>query len=99
MDVQILQLVAERGPISARRVAHVLGVSKRLVNGVLHSSTKTCKTERSPLSNVCTRPVWTLSDTPVRPSFRRKINSRNKNDRRKARSEYEVLVKAHAEMP
>lgn len=86
MERAVLQLVQERGPVSARRIARILNVKRRLVNGILHSADKTCKTERSPLSHVNARVIWTISEKPVRPDMRKKINSRNKAFRRAARA-------------
>lgn len=92
MERAVLDLVHERGPVSARRIAKILNVKRRLVNGILHGADKTCKTERSPLSHVNARVVWTISEQTVRPDPRKKINSRNKAIRRAARAAEKNLV-------
>lgn len=81
-------LVKERGPITAHSIARILGMKRSKVNAILHADRHFVKTERSPLSNVTARPIWTWSATPVPlPPPRRHINSRNKDVRRKARAE------------
>ena len=89
------QLVQQRGPITAYRLARLTGYKRSYVNALLHTNLHFVKTERSPLSHVTARPVWSWSDTPVttRPPARTHINSRNKTARRKAKMAYEEKVK------
>jgi hypothetical protein len=80
-------LVKERGPITAYSLGRLTGMKRSKVNAILHADRHFLKTERSPVSNVTARPVWTWSDKPVPLPVRRIINSRNKAIRRQARIE------------
>lgn len=87
MEARILTLVQERGPITAYSIGRHLGVKRSKVNGVLHGDRHFLKTERSPLSHVTARPIWTWSDSVVPlPPPRQHINSRNKALKKKARA-------------
>ena len=84
------ELVKSRGPLTAYRLAQLLGIKRSKVNAVLHADRHFVKTERSPHSHVNARPVWTWSETKVPlPPPRRHINSRNKTARRDAKQAYE----------
>jgi hypothetical protein len=63
----LLDMLKERGPISVRRLAALTGLPKRCINGALHGSKKTTKVESAPNNSRNTRPLWTWSETPVRP--------------------------------
>lgn len=80
-------LVKERGPITAYSLGRLMNMKRSKVNAILHSNRHFHKTERSPISNVTARPVWTWSDKLVPLPVRRVINSRNKAVRRQARIE------------
>lgn len=85
--------VQTRGPITARTLATLTGMKKSKVNAILYGDRHFVKTDRSPLSHVNTRVVWTWSPTPVvRPLSRPHINSRNKHVRRTAKAEYDKAV-------
>jgi len=84
-EPELLQILKERGPISPKRLAQLTGLSRRCINGALHGSKFTCKTHTRPASHVSTRPVWTWSPVPIRPSPGPTINSRNKILRRAAK--------------
>lgn len=88
-EPEILEILKERGPISPKRIQKLTGLSRRCINGVLHGSKFTCKTDTRPFSHVSTRPVWSWSSVPVRPVDRPKINSRNKIIRRQAKLKVE----------
>lgn len=85
--------VQTRGPITARTLSALTGMKKSKVNAILYGDLRYIKTDRSPLSHVNTRVVWSWSPTPVsRPPARPHINSRNKHVRRKAAAEYDKAV-------
>jgi hypothetical protein len=84
-EPELLQILKDRGPISPKRLAQLTSLSRRCINGALHGSKFTCKTDTRPGSHVSTRPVWTWSATAVRPAHRPKINSRNKILRRESK--------------
>jgi hypothetical protein len=80
--------VQTHGPITVRRLSALTGMKKSKVNAILYNDLRFVKTERSPLSHVNTRAVWSWSPAPVvRPSERPRINSRNKHVRRTAAAE------------
>ena len=68
-EPELLEILKERGPITARRLKVLTGLPKRCINGALHGSKKTAKVEHG------RRPLWSWSETPVRPAVvvRRKI--------------------------
>jgi hypothetical protein len=83
------------GGVTAKRLAGLVGMSKAKVNAILHADRHFVKTERSPLSHVNARVVWTWSETPVNlPKSRVHINSRNKHAKKMARAEF--LGRVHA---
>ena len=82
-------LVKERGPMTAYSLGRIMKMKRSAVNAILHANRHFVKTERSPLSNVTARPVWTWSDKVVPLPVRRTIDSRNKEARRRARAEAE----------
>ena len=85
--------VQTRGPITARTLSALTGMKKSKVNAILYGDLRFVKTDRSPLSHVNTRVVWSWSPVPVvRPPARPHINSRNKHVRRKATAEYDKAV-------
>lgn len=85
--------VQTHGPITVRRLSALTGMKKSKVNAILYNDRRFVKTERSPLSHVNTRAVWSWSPMPiVRPSERPRINSRNKHVRRTAKAEYDKAV-------
>ena len=84
------EIVKARGPLTAHRLAQLLGIKRSNVNAILHTNRHFVKTERSPFSHVNARPVWTWSPVEVPlPPPRRHINSRNKTIRREAKKAYE----------
>lgn len=89
--------VQTHGPITVRRLSALTGMKKSKVNAILYNDLRFVKTERSPLSHVNTRAVWSWSPMPVvRPLERPRINSRNKRARRTATVEYERSIdKSH----
>jgi hypothetical protein len=83
-------IVQTRGPLTAHSLSRLSGMSRSKVNAILYNDLRFVKTERSPLSHVNVRAVWTWSHTPVtRPVTRARINSNNKQVRRKAVKEAE----------
>lgn len=78
----LLRIIKERGPISVRRLRDLTGFPKRCINGALHGSKKTAKVEHAPLSSRTTRPLWSYSETPIRPIkvIRRKEVVTDKDD-------------------
>lgn len=86
-EPELLKILKERGPVSVRRLQQLTGLSRRCINGALHGSKFTTKTNTRPMSNVSTRPVWSWSETPVRASPKPKVNSRNKNLKRAAKAQ------------
>jgi hypothetical protein len=88
-------IVKLRGPISAHRLSHLTGFTRAKVNAILHADRHFVKHERSPLSHVNARVVWSWSPEKVPlPPARQHINSRNKAQKRKAKKEYEDSLKA-----
>jgi hypothetical protein len=88
--MDLVQIVKERGPITAYSIGRLTGMKRSKVNAILHADRHFVKTERSPLGHVTARPIWSWSETKVPlPPARRHINSRNKTIRRKANAEYE----------
>jgi hypothetical protein len=71
-EPEILQIVKERGPMTARRIANLTGLKARLVRGALHISKKTCKVDRCPNSHN-KRSIWSYSETPIRPAKVKKV--------------------------
>lgn len=91
--MDLVQIVKERGPITAYSIGRLTGMKRSKVNAILHTDRHFVKTERSPLGHVTARPIWTWSNTPVPlPPARHHINSRNKTVRRKAAIDYEKSV-------
>jgi hypothetical protein len=89
------EIVKQRGPISAHRLAELTGFSRSKVNGILHANRHFVKHERSPLSHVNARVVWTWSSKKVPlPPQRVHINSRNKHQRRMAQKMYEEKIRS-----
>jgi hypothetical protein len=89
------EIVKQRGPVSARRLSELMGISRSKVNGILHGDRHFVKHERSPLSHVNARVVWTWSPKKVPlPLQRVHINSRNKLKRRMAQKMYEEKITA-----
>ena len=87
------EIVKQRGPISAGRLSELTGFSRSKVNGILHTDRHFVKHERSPLSHVNARVVWTWSPNKVPlPPQRVHINSRNKLKRRMAQKMYEEKI-------
>lgn len=88
MEAQVQNLVKERGPITAYSIGRHLNVKRSKVNAILHGDRHFLKTERSPLSHVTARPIWSWSNTVVPlPPPRQHINSRSKVVRRAARAQ------------
>lgn len=86
--------VKQRGPVSAHRLSYLTGFTRAKVNALLHANRHFVKNERSPLSHVNTRVVWTWSPTKVPlPPARHRVNSRNKAQKYKAKKEYEDSLK------
>jgi hypothetical protein len=83
------EIVKTRGPITAYSIGRILDMKRSKVNAILHSDRHFVKTERSPLSHVTARPVWSWSSTAVPlPVRRTHINSRNKAIRRASKKEH-----------
>jgi len=88
-------IVKQRGPVSAHRLSELTGFPRSKVNGILHTNRHFVKHERSPLSHVNARVVWSWSPVKVPlPLQRVHINSRNKANRRLSRKMYEEKIKS-----
>jgi predicted transcriptional regulator len=77
-EPELLQILKERGPISVKRLRALTGLKKSCVNGALHGSKKTAKIE----TDVRRRPLWSYSETPIRPVkiLRKKHDTDNESD-------------------
>ncbi len=64
---ELLKILKERGPVSVKRLKSLTGLSKRCINGALHGSKKTAKIEASPYNSMNKRPLWSYSETQIRP--------------------------------
>lgn len=61
----VMQIVKERGPISAKRIVARTRLEKSIVNSILYKNRHYNKIEQSPASTWNTKPVWTWSDVKV----------------------------------
>jgi hypothetical protein len=83
------ELIKTRGPITAYSIGRILNMKRSKVNAILHANRHFVKTEKSPLSHVTARPVWSWSSTVVPLPVRRvHINSRNKAIRRASKKDH-----------
>lgn len=99
MEACVIDIIKSVAPntISAERIARRLDVSRRLVNGILYTSTKTQRHIKTPLSHTDPHITWSLgTDTTKSKPARRAVNSRNKSHRNKAKQEYENRVMSQA---
>ncbi|NBX49316.1 hypothetical protein EBT25_05090 [bacterium] len=96
MEARVLEAIKSVAPntISAQRLAHKLNVSRTLVNGILYGSRYTRRHVKTPLSHTDPHITWSIGtdkkkDQPARVA----VNSRNKNSRKRAKTEYETRLK------
>lgn len=95
MEARVLDVLKSVAPntVSAERIARRLDVSRKLVNGILYTSSKTQRHVKTPLSHTDPHITWSLgTDTTKTKPPRQMINSRNKAQRNKAKKEYEAKI-------
>lgn len=66
MEAKILEALIRQGPMTVKRISRTFKLPKSQVRGILWYSKKTCLTWRAPFS-VRKKPIWSYSETPVRP--------------------------------
>lgn len=96
MESRVIDLLAEVAPntISVARISNRLDISRKIVNCILYTSSKTQRHVKTPLSHTDPHITWSLGNNndktkPARVS----VNSRNKSQRVKAKREYEAKIR------
>jgi hypothetical protein len=96
METRVLDLLTAVAPntISAARISHRLDIPRKIVNGILYTSSKTQRHVKTPLSHTDPHITWSLgTDNDKSKSARSAVNSRNKSQRNKSKREYEAKIR------